>query len=143
MFPCYSGFASRNVSVFYWPIWSYDFVNRFCSPYQKEGGYTYSSPYGCAFFKDKSFVCKPAGTFLQWHRCSAEQKGRHENLSSKMLQIRVEERGNQWEKNRKENSNCTKLPYHQSFLLIRCSETGANSPLKISFEQPVWCGMSC
>lgn len=48
---------------------------------KREGGYTYSSLYGFAFFKDKSFVCKPTGTFLQWHRCSAEQKRRKENES--------------------------------------------------------------
>lgn len=54
MFPYYpSGFASRNVKVLYWPVWSYAFVNRFCSPYQKGGGYTYSSPYGCAFLRIK------------------------------------------------------------------------------------------
>lgn len=155
MFRCYpSGFASRNVSAFYWPIWSYDFVNRFCSPYQKGGGHTYSSPYGCAFFKDKSFVCKPAGTFLQWHRCSAEQKRRHKNesrmkekekASSKVFRLEQKKEETKETKIRKERKCkiCAKLPYHQSFLFIRCWGKGANSPLRVSFEHPGWCGMLC
>lgn len=115
MFLCYpSGFASRNVSVFYWPIWSYDFVSRFYSPYQKGGGYTYSSPYAYAFLRIKVLFANLLAHFCNGIDAVLSRKGG--------MKMKVE-----WRKRRRQVGTCSDKSRKKRELMREIYERKENS----------------